>query len=158
MFARILVPVDFTDLTPRPLRLAVELTGAAAGARVTLLSVVDDSFPNPDILSFQLPWADYHRHLRDEARARMERLRAEVGGGADVEVCVVRGHPARAIVSFAEAESCDLIVMATHGTRGFQHALLGSVTDKVIRQVSCPVLVVRLHEPEGARHPAPSPR
>jgi len=157
MFARILVPVDFTDLEPRPLRLAVELTGAAAGARVTLLAVVDDSFPNPDILSFQLPWADYHRHLRDEARARMEKLRAEVGGGADVEVCVVRGHPARAIVSFAEAESCDLIVMATHGTRGFQHALLGSVTDKVIRQVSCPVLVVRLHQAEGTQPSAPSP-
>ncbi|MBZ5587179.1 MAG: universal stress protein [Acidobacteriia bacterium] len=149
MFARILVPVDFTDLTPRPLRLALGLAGTAVGTRVTLLSVVDDSFPNPDILSFQLPWADYHRHLRDEARSRMERLKAEVGGGREVEVCVVRGHPARAIVSFAEEEGCDLIVMATHGTRGLQHALLGSVTDKVIRQVNCPVLVVRLHDPEA---------
>jgi len=144
MFARILVPVDFTDVTARPLGLA-----GASTARVTLLAVVDDSFPNPDILSFQLPWADYHRHLRDEARARMERLRAEAGGGERVEVCVVRGHPARAIVTFAEEERCDLIVMATHGTRGLQHALLGSVTDKVVRQVRCPVLVVRLYDPEG---------
>jgi nucleotide-binding universal stress UspA family protein len=151
MFARILVPVDFTDLTPRPLHLALELAGTAGEGRVTLLAVVDDSFPNPDILSFQLPWADYHRHLRDEARSRMERLKAEVGGGSQVEVCVVRGHPARAIVAFAEAERCDLIVMATHGTRGLQHAILGSVTDKVIRQVSCPVLVVRLHGPEGTQ-------
>jgi len=155
MFSRILVPVDFTDLTPRPLRLAVGLAAAGRGSRVTLLAVVDDSFPNPDILSFQLPWADYHRHLRDEARARLERLRAEAGGGADVEVCVIRGHPARAIVAFAHEERCDLIVMATHGTRGFQHALLGSVTDKVIRQVSCPVLVVRLHEPGDPPQPAP---
>lgn len=158
MFARILVPVDFTDLEPRPLRLAVELAGAAAGARVTLLSVVDDSFPNPDILSFQLPWADYHRHLRDEARSRMEKLRAEASGGAEIEICVVRGHPARAIVSFVEEEGCDLIVMATHGTRGLQHALLGSVTDRVIRQVRCPVLVVRLHEPEATPPSAPPPR
>ncbi len=156
MFARILVPVDFTDVTARPLRLALGLAGASA-ARVTLLAVVDDSFPNPDILSFQLPWADYHRHLRDEARARMERLRAEVGGGERVEVCVVRGHPARAIVAFAEEERCDLVVMATHGTRGLQHALLGSVTDKVIRQVRCPVLVVRLHETEDERPQAPPP-
>ncbi|MGD1146997.1 MAG: universal stress protein [Thermoanaerobaculaceae bacterium] len=157
MFARILVPVDFTDLTPRPLRLALELAGTATGTRVTLLSVVDDSFPNPDILSFQLPWADYHRHLRDEARSRMEKLKAEVGGGREIEVCVVRGHPARTIVSFAEVEHCDLIVMATHGTRGLQHALLGSVTDKVIRQVRCPVLVVRLHDPENARSAALPP-
>ena len=158
MFSRILVPVDFTDLSPRPLRIAVGLAGAAAGTRITLLAVVDDSFPNPDIMSFQLPWADYHRHLRDEARARMEKLRAEAGSGAEVEVCVVRGHPARAIVSFAHEERCDLIVMATHGVRGFQHALLGSVTDKVIRQVSCPVLVVRLHEPADPLPPTPPPR
>ncbi len=154
MFGRILVPVDFTDVTARPLRLALGLAGSPA-ARVTLLAVVDDSFPNPDILSFQLPWADYHRHLRDEARARMERLRAEAGGGANVEVCVVRGHPARAIVAFAQQEKCDLIVMATHGTRGLQHALLGSVTDKVVRQVHCPVLVVRLNDPEPEPPPAP---
>ncbi|HVN76579.1 MAG TPA: universal stress protein [Thermoanaerobaculaceae bacterium] len=158
MFARILVPVDFTDVTPRPLRVALELAGVAPERLITLLAVVDDSFPNPDIMSFQLPWADYHRHLRDEARCRLEGLRAETGAGERVEVCVVRGHPARAIVAFAEEERCDLIVMATHGTRGFQHALLGSVTDKVIRQVRCPVLVVRLHEPHEAPNGAPPRR
>ena len=156
MFERILVPVDFTDLTPRPLRLALGLAAISADARVTLLAVVDDSFPNPDILSFQLPWADYHRHLRAEARSRLEKMKDETGGGENVEVCVVRGHPARAIVAFAEEEKCDLIVMATHGTRGLQHALLGSVTDKVIRQVGCPVLVIRLHEPPST--PAGAPR
>jgi len=51
MFARNLLPVEFTDLTPRPLRLALELGGTPVGARVTLLSVLDDSFPNPDVLS-----------------------------------------------------------------------------------------------------------
>jgi nucleotide-binding universal stress UspA family protein len=147
MFRKILVPVDFTDVTARPLALALDLAGAPAG-RVVLLTVVDDSFPNPDILSFQLPWADYHRHLRDEAQRRLEELTREVSGAGGVEICVVRGHPARTIVRFAIEEACDLIVMATHGTRGLQHALLGSVTDKVIRQVHCPVLVVRLHDPE----------
>ena len=147
MFRKILVPVDFTDVTARPLTLALDLARVGSGT-VVLLTVVDDSFPNPDILSFQLPWADYHRHLRDEARRRLDQLAGQVGGGSAVEVCVVRGHPARTIVRFAAEEGCDLIVMATHGTRGLQHALLGSVTDKVIRQVHCPVLVVRLHDPQ----------
>jgi nucleotide-binding universal stress UspA family protein len=147
MFRKILVPVDFTDVTTRPLTLALDLA-SAGGTSVVLLAVVDDSFPNPDILSFQLPWADYHRHLRDEGHRRLEQLRGEVHGAGGVEICVVRGHPARTIVHFATDEGCDLIVMATHGTRGLQHALLGSVTDKVIRQVHCPVLVVRLHDPE----------
>ncbi len=147
MFRKVLVPVDFSDVTVRPLALALDLAGVGGGA-VVLLAVVDDSFPNPDILSLQLPWADYHHHLRDEARHRLEGLRTRVGGGERAEICVVRGHPARTIVRFAAEEGCDLIVMATHGTRGLQHALLGSVTDKVIRQVHCPVLVVRLHDPE----------
>ena len=153
MFRRILVPADFTDVTARPLTLALDLARAGAGS-VVLLTVVDDSFPNPDILSFQLPWADYHRHLRDEAQHRLEQLTKEVSGAGGVEICVVRGHPARTIVRFATEEACDLIVMATHGTRGLQHALLGSVTDKVIRQVHCPVLVVRLHDPESPETPA----
>jgi nucleotide-binding universal stress UspA family protein len=146
MFRKVLVPEDFNDLAARPLEIAVELARAGAGT-VVLFSVVDDSFPNPDIMSFQLPWADYHRHLRDEAVSRLEELKRLHGGGPGVEVVVVRGQPARAIVEFAEAEKCDLIVMATHGTSGLHHALVGSVTRKVIHHATCPVMIVRLPPP-----------
>jgi nucleotide-binding universal stress UspA family protein len=69
----------------------------------------------------------------------------------------VRGHAVQTTVSFAETERCDLIVMATRGTRGFHHALLGSVTYKVIRQVRCPVLMVRLHLGSARRAARPPP-
>jgi nucleotide-binding universal stress UspA family protein len=143
MFKKILVPEDFNDVAVRPLEVAVELARAAEG-RVVLLTVVDDSFPNPDIMSFQLPWADYHRHLRDEATRRLEELKGRAGGGVPIETVVVRGQPARVIVEFAEAEQCDLIVMATHGTSGLHHALVGSVTRKVLHHATTPVLTVRL--------------
>ena len=143
MFKKILVPEDFNDVAARPLEIAVTLARPAGGT-VVLLGVVDDSFPNPDIMSFQLPWADYHRHLRDEALRRLEELKAKHGGNAHVEVVVVRGQPARAIVEFAEAEKCDLIVMATHGTSGLHQALVGSVTRKVIHLATTPVLTIRL--------------
>jgi len=146
MFRKILVPEDFNELARRPLEIAAELARAGGGT-VVLFSVVDDSFPNPDIMSFQLPWADYHRHLRDEAVARLEELARVAGGGAAVEVVVVRGQPSRAIVEFADAEGCDLIVMATHGASGLHHALVGSVTRKVIHHASCPVMVVRQAPP-----------
>ena len=146
MFRKILVPEDFNDLAAHPLEIAVELARAGGGT-VVLFSVVDDSFPNPDIMSFQLPWADYHRHLRDEAVGRLEEMKRLHGGGVGVEVVVVRGQPARAIVEFAETEKCDLIVMATHGTSGLHHALVGSVTRKVIHHAGCPVLIVRLPAP-----------
>jgi nucleotide-binding universal stress UspA family protein len=149
MFRKILVPVDFNDLTRRTLDLAVGLA-RTGGGRVVLFTVVDDSFPNPDILSFQLPWADYHRHLRDEAVNRLEGLRHEAAAERESEVCVVRGNPARMIARFAQEEGCDLIVMATHGASGLHHALVGSVTRKVLHLASVPVLVVRLGgEPDG---------
>jgi len=143
MFRKILVPLDPHSLDEGPVRLAYGL-GRDAGGEVVLLHVVDDSFPNPDILSFQLPWADYYAHLRDEALARLGKVKDEIGAGVAGETCVIHGRPAEKIVEFATQEGCDLIVMATNATRGLQHALLGSVTDKVIRLAHCPVLVVRL--------------
>ncbi|NWF99514.1 MAG: universal stress protein [Thermoanaerobaculaceae bacterium] len=143
MFSKILVPVDFTEPVRAPLKMALELARLSHGS-VVLLAVVDDSFPNPDILSFQMPWADYYRHLRDAAQEKLEELKRKVGGGSEVEVCVVRGHPARRIAEFAAQEGCDLIVMATHGASGLHHALVGSVTRKVLHLADRPVLVVRL--------------
>ena len=145
MFRKILVPLDTHSLDERPAQLAFGMA-RESGGEVVLLHVVDDSFPNPDILSFQLPWADYYAHLRDQALVELEKLRQQTGTGVAGEACVVHGRPADRIVKFAEQEQCDLIVMATNATRGLQHALLGSVTDKVIRLASCPVLVVRLQE------------
>ena len=50
--------------------------------------------------------------------------------------------PAQAIVDFAAESRSDLIVMGTHGVSGFQHMILGSVTETVLRQAGCPVLTV----------------
>ena len=141
MFKKILVPQDITDIAERPVELALELA-RQGGGRVTLLSVIDDSFPNPDILSFQMPWADYYRHLREEAETRLDALQKKLGGGR-AEVVVVRGKPATAIVSFAEEEGFDLIVMGTHSPRGLRHAIMGSVARRVIHDAPCPVLVAR---------------
>ena len=53
------------------------------------------------------------------------------------------GPPANQIVEYAEKNDIDLIVMSTHGRSGLEKMWLGSVTEKVLRQAHCPVLVVR---------------
>lgn len=53
------------------------------------------------------------------------------------------GKPEDAIVEIAIKEEIDLIVMVTHGYAAFERLLLGSVTEKVIREAPCPVLAVR---------------
>ena len=60
-----------------------------------------------------------------------------------VNAAMLNGHPAREIVDYAKSNDIDLIVMATHGYSGIERWALGGVTDKVIRESSKPVLVIR---------------
>ena len=53
---------------------------------------------------------------------------------------LLTGNPADQIVSLAEREKVDVIVMATHGRTGLMHLLMGSVAEAVIRRAHCPVL------------------
>jgi nucleotide-binding universal stress UspA family protein len=73
-----------------------------------------------------------------------ERLR---GDGIETEV-MIESHfaPARAILNTAEAQSVDLIAIATHGYTGVKRAILGSVTDKVLRGAKWPLLLNRPDE------------
>jgi nucleotide-binding universal stress UspA family protein len=60
-----------------------------------------------------------------------------------IKTVVVKAKPAEAILSYAEAEGIDLIVMASHGRSGVSRWVYGSVTEKVLRQAGCAMLIVR---------------
>ena len=64
--------------------------------------------------------------------------------GIQARTRILRGRPAEEIASFAERESADLIIMATHGGSGISRWALGSVSDKVVRASDVPVLLVRV--------------
>lgn len=140
---RILVPIDVSEFHQQSFDLAVALA-ASSGAEVVVLSVADDSFPYPDMLSFQEPHDDYYRLFRDRALGLLDKVAAGAPSGVRIRPLVSRGRPARVIVDVAREESVDLVVMTTHSTHGLEHAILGSVTDKVLRLASCPVLVIPL--------------
>ena len=53
------------------------------------------------------------------------------------------GPASDAILEAAKTEGADVIVMGTHGRRGFQHLLLGSVAERTLRLATCPVLTIR---------------
>jgi nucleotide-binding universal stress UspA family protein len=79
--------------------------------------------------------------------------RAEIGHGPDVTCNVIEGLAAREIVAAAGEQATSLIVIGTHGRSGFERLAIGSVTEKVLRTASCPVLSV----PPRAADPIPSP-
>jgi nucleotide-binding universal stress UspA family protein len=74
--------------------------------------------------------------------------RAEQAGAPAVEA-IRLGVPHRVIREYAADEGVDLVVMGTHGRTGIEHALVGSVTERVVRTLDVPVLTVH---PESARH------
>ena len=80
--------------------------------------------------------ADALRKLREFAK-RQTRTKVQ-------PQCVVQdGNASDKILSFAETKGVNLIVLGTHGLRGVDHLMLGSVTERVLRKARCPVLVVR---------------
>jgi nucleotide-binding universal stress UspA family protein len=78
------------------------------------------------------------RHL-GEWRADAERLVGAPRVGTEKAV----GEPAAEIVSYARSSGVDLLVLGTHGRTGLEHALMGSVAERVVRKAHCPVLTVR---------------
>ena len=85
--------------------------------------------------------AEILKRQEERARAKLEEIAPKLG--ADVQLEVASGTPHTEIVRLAEDLKIDLIVMATHGRGFISHAILGSTTERVLRQAPCPVLIVR---------------
>jgi len=136
---RILCPLDFSDASSHAIEQAIAIAGWCK-ARITALHVYSPALA-PAFL--QLPDGvgadDDLRRLHDETAAC---LRAATEAGIGVDVVIDVGPPAGCILDRAAALSADLIVMGTHGASGFQHLVLGSVTEKVLRKARCAVLTV----------------
>ena len=89
---------------------------------------------------------EFRGHLLHQGE---EELQEFVKNNADNEIqperVVGQGMAADSILALADAQKVDLIVMGTHGRRGFDRLMVGSVTERVLRKASCPVLAV--HKP-----------
>ena len=87
--------------------------------------------------------------LEEEGEGAVARI-AEAADEAGIPTVerVVSGTAYRSIIDYAEDEDVDLVTMGTHGRRGLDRYLLGSVTERVVRSADAPVLTVRLGEDE----------
>ena len=145
----VLCPIDFSDHSRRAFAHAAAIA-RTYGAKITALHV----FPNvppvayagvvPAFLPIVLSDSDRECILSD--------LRQFVGSedtsGLQIASDLLVGDPLVEILSEAASVDADLVVMGTHGRTGFDRLLLGSVTEKVLRKASCPVLTVPAAEPE----------
>ena len=145
---RILCPIDFSEVSAHALEQATVLA-RWHGAHLSVLHVRPTVTPHPDMPSGG-PWAPWLVAELEELRQRVTAgCREATAAGVEVETLATAGEPVHEILACAERLPADLIVMGTHGVSGFQHLVLGSVTEKALRKASCPVLTVppRAHAP-----------
>jgi len=144
-----------TDLSPESFA-AVQYAAHLAegqGARLTILHVPQtttllftDFAPPVDLLSLD-------RSIETAARETLEGWvrRHMKNAKAPARIVIRAGVTHEVVCKAAEEAGANLIVMATHGRRGLGHVILGSVTERVLREAPCPVLVVRPPLPTTAK-------
>jgi nucleotide-binding universal stress UspA family protein len=141
--APVLVPVDFSDSSRTALTYA-KVFAVRFDAPVELVHVLGDAGPYPDFYSEGgLMPVEEMVVLAKQAETYLRDFDDEVGGAPARQFHVRTGAPHREIAALAEEDDCGLIVMATHGLTGLKHALLGSVTERTLRRVACPLLSIR---------------
>ena len=142
-FTHILCPVDFSDTSQHALDHAVAIAQRDQ-ARLSVLYVFAN-LPTMDVPPLVLSPADTER-----LRVDLQRMCAHIPPAVPVDLQIREaGRVPPAIAAEQVSLGADLLVLGTHGRSGFQHMVLGSVTEKVIRTVKCPTLVVPPRAPDA---------
>lgn len=153
MYLHLLVPLDGTPLAAATVEQAVAYA-RATGARLSFLHARPDAAAHGDGALLHTMSPEVFAELAaGHARALLARAEAaaRAAGVAAESVLVTSDRPHEAILEAARHAACDLVFMASHGRRGLNGALLGSVTRKVLDAATVPVLVAAVESNLGAR-------
>ncbi len=138
----ILAPIDLSPVSHRVVQLAAELAKGLS-AKLWLIHV---AAPDPDFVGLDVgpqyvrdSRAQHLRHEHQELQAMRDTCRA---GGVDAEALLVQGVTIDTVLSEAERLQADLLVMGSHGRGGLYKALMGSVSEQVLKHANVPVMLV----------------
>ena len=139
---KLLLATDLSEASTSATEQAFDLA-SRLGASLLVVSIIDPG-------SLLLPGGRFHARV-DQVRERREVIAqslVERGRevGVPVSFLVWEGDPGDMIVSAAEAEHVDMVVVGSHGRGAVGRLFLGSVSEHVVRHAPCPVLVVRPRE------------
>ncbi|HEY0873563.1 MAG TPA: universal stress protein [Vicinamibacterales bacterium] len=143
-FKHILCPVDFSDTTNPALAHAAALS-RWYGARLTVLHVVPTFEPMQVRSALGAPVQFMTPPAREQVLEEMRRQLEPAGVLPKAHLIAEAGDASATIVDQALKTKADLIVIGTHGRRGFKRLLLGSVAETVLHEAPCPVLTVSPH-------------
>lgn len=137
---RILVPHDFSEPSAEAVRTAAAWA-RALGAEITLLHVVEPVV-YPEFYSAGTATDNLMPRLASRSEEALAKASGELVGDVTAATKVEIGRSADTIVTVADPEAFDLVVMATRGLSGVEHVLLGSVAEGVLRRCRVPMLTI----------------
>ena len=139
MYKHILLAADGSKNSLRAAQEAVKLAGAASDSVIEIVYVIDFNKAKNEVLH-----SSSAESLELERRAKLapvEKLIKEAN--IKVKITILKGTPGPEIVRYANEKSVDLVVIGSRGLNSLQEMVLGSVSHKVIKRVTCPALIVK---------------
>ena len=136
-FQNILYATDFSVTADRALPYAVEIA-RRSGATIHAVHVIS---PDDYVQAPPEQWAEIARDLEEFREREKNRLELELRE-LPHDFLFLRGDVWENLKNVIQERNVDLLVLGTHGRKGFTKALLGSVAEKIFRQAPCPVLTV----------------
>lgn len=146
MFRRILVPIDVSSTAAKGLTTAIELARALkTPPHLIVLHVVEPPLPVVDG-AYGYDMTELTRALAEQGEALLERAKVQCEAASltvETERCDAVGRVADIVATRIRERACDLVVMGTHGRRGFSRWVTGSDAELVVRRSPVPVMLVR---------------
>ena len=143
MFEKILYPTDFSDVSKKALDYLAQLKNAGT-KEIVVLHVIDekgiDAISRYGAVSAETVIIEITKEAMEEGKKIEKRL---MQSGLIVKIRIETGVPLKEILKVEEEEKVSAIVIGSHGKTNLEEMVLGSVSEKVIRQSKKPVLVIK---------------
>lgn len=145
-YQHILVPIDGSEISLSALKQAASLAKNCQ-AKLTAISLLAvDPFDSADFYSVSPMLKDYFVAAHAKAENTLNQVKELCANeyGIDAQTMIVKGEiSAKHIVTVAENSNVDLVVMGSHGRKGFQRFFLGSLANEVLANTELPVLIIK---------------
>ncbi len=148
----ILTPIDFSENALKIARAAAYVAGTfKAGLHlIFVIREFDDYsnfFPPLNMLNLKEELLLSAQQQMDTFIDQRKKEFADAGV-PEIKSEVLNGDVAEEIINYARTHNCDLIVMGTHGYKGFERIMFGSVAEKVVKNACCPVMTINPYQEE----------
>ena len=140
---KILFTTDFSECSETPKRFAVFLAQSYK-AELLVMHVIERAAIGAQAYFENIPITPIYDQLKNNVEIQMSKqFTKEEHDAVSITEIIEHGNTVQAITDCAQEAKADIIVMGTHGRCGLNHAIMGSVAEKVVRSAPCPVLTIR---------------